>query len=131
MTVRITVILAVGLVALVSSQVSADWTVTQLTNNSTADYAPQISGSNVVWYAFDGSDDEIFLYDGSTTTQLTNNSTGDYDPQISGSNVVWRSWDGSDYEIYIAVPEPTTLGMIALGGFGLLYRRRGRQEETA
>ena len=67
-------------------------TTTQVTNNSTYDYEPQISGNNVVWYGYDGNDHEIYFWNGSTTTQVTNNSTEDYEPQISGNNVVWLSY---------------------------------------
>ncbi|MCK4885897.1 MAG: hypothetical protein KAS96_00850, partial [Planctomycetes bacterium] len=42
------------------------------------------------WYGHDGSDYEIFFYDGTTTTQITDNSYEDQGPQVSGSNVVWR-----------------------------------------
>ncbi|HAG85638.1 MAG TPA: hypothetical protein DCL61_32000 [Cyanobacteria bacterium UBA12227] len=68
----------------------------QLTNNRTNDYAPQISGNNVVWYGYDGNDDEIYLYDGSKTIQLTNNTSRDYAPQISGNNVAWLSQKDDD-----------------------------------
>ncbi|MFC1707293.1 PEP-CTERM sorting domain-containing protein [Planctomycetota bacterium] len=35
--------------------------VTQLTTNDTDDRDARVSGSNVVWYGWDGSDNEIFL----------------------------------------------------------------------
>jgi beta propeller repeat protein len=72
----------------------------QLTNNTYSESAPQISGSNVVWYGHDGNDYEIFLYNGSTTTQLTDNTFHDRDPQISGSNVVWHGGEANNYEIF-------------------------------
>ena len=77
-----------------------DLVVTQLTNNSSGDDSPAISGNNVVWSGYDGTDSEIFFYNGISTTQLTNNSRDDYAPAISGNNVVWYGWDG-DYEIYL------------------------------
>ena len=41
---------------------ATDWTVTQLTNNSYDDEAPQVWGSNVVWYGGATSAEwEIFL----------------------------------------------------------------------
>ena len=84
-------------------------TTTRITNNTTPDHWPDISGSNVVWYGCDGGtgsictggDFEIYLWDGDGTTQITNNSTPDYSPAVSGSNVVWKAWDGDDYEIYL------------------------------
>ena len=72
----------------------------QLTNNSTDDFDPQISGSNVAWYGSGGTDGgtdtEIFFFNGSTVTQLTTNSTSESDLQISGSNAVWRGSGGTD-----------------------------------
>jgi len=65
---------------------------------------PAISGSNVVWYAQDGSVDndcEIYFWDGVSITQITDNSIDDWDPDLSGSNVVWARDDGNDGEIYL------------------------------
>lgn len=76
-------------------------TTTQVTDNSYYDWYPQISGNNVVWWGSDGSDDEIFFYDGSTITAVTDNSDQDILPQVSGDNVVWQGHDGSDYEIFL------------------------------
>ena len=46
--------------------------ITQLTADSFNDYDPQINDSGqVVWYRYDGSDYEIYLYNGTTTVQLT------------------------------------------------------------
>jgi beta propeller repeat protein len=72
----------------------------QLPSGSSDPYAPKASGSNVTWAAFDGSDYEIYFYNGSTTIQLTDNSVDDLAPQISGSNVVWQSGRGNDADIF-------------------------------
>jgi hypothetical protein len=64
-------------------------TITRLTNNTYSDEAPKISGSNVVWVRFDGSDAEIFFYDGTRTIQITNNSYDDWWPEIDGAKVTW------------------------------------------
>ncbi len=88
-----------GFLAANSAQATA-WTVTQLSNDLGG--GPHIYGSNVVWSGYDGSDMEIFLYDGNSTTQLTNNSYNDYDPQVYGSNVVWMGEEGwSDAEVFV------------------------------
>ena len=76
-------------------------TTTQLTNNSTDDNTPKVSGNNVAWLGFDGNDYEVYFWNGSTTTQVTNNSTDDRQLQLSGNNVVWSGYDGNDYEIYL------------------------------
>ena len=54
-----------------------------------------------MWYGYDGTDNEIFFYDGVSTTQLTNNSLNDWYPQVSGNRVVWRAHDGNDWEIFL------------------------------
>jgi plastocyanin len=96
---RTTALLLICL-SLCARPVLGGWTITQLTDNDRDDYSPQISGSNVVWRAGDGQDDEIFLYRGGTTTQLTDNYAfygfHDWNPRISGSNVVWEGVDGGN-----------------------------------
>jgi Tol biopolymer transport system component len=69
----------------------AAYSVVRLTNNSYQDYIPDMNDNgDVVWKGNDGSDLEIFLYDGSTTTQLTNNSYHDQGPRINDNGyVVW------------------------------------------
>ncbi len=54
-----------------------------------------------MWVGNDGNDDEIYLYNGTTTTNISNNTIIDYDPQISGNNIVWTGNDGNDSEIYL------------------------------
>ncbi|MDP7444058.1 MAG: hypothetical protein QGI87_06885, partial [Candidatus Bathyarchaeota archaeon] len=56
--------------------------VIQLTDNDYDDTSPQIHDGQVTWHGSDGSDYEIYLYDGSSVTQLTNNEYTDYTPQI-------------------------------------------------
>lgn len=86
------------------------WTITQLTNNSTEDTNPAISGKNVAWQGWDGHDYDIFLFDGQTTKQLTDNSYDDvlgtphYARQVNSNGaVVWSGRTGgtsSDSEIF-------------------------------
>ena len=74
---------------LTSTVASAQWVLTDLTDNLYTDYAgkPQINSSgHVVWFGYDGTDYEIFYYNGSTVTQLTNNSEGDWYPHINNNN---------------------------------------------
>lgn len=74
--------------------------VTRLTNNG-GSYVPHISGSSIVWRGSDGSDNEIFLYDGNRVSQLTNNSTYDSDPQVSDAYVAWINGSGNEAEIML------------------------------
>ncbi|MDB4442809.1 PKD domain-containing protein [bacterium] len=78
----------------------------QITDNSYNDVDPQINDSGyVVWEGYDGSDWEIFVYDGENTTQITNNNYNDYDPQINDFGyIVWYGYDGQDNEIFLAIP---------------------------
>jgi hypothetical protein len=63
---------------------------------------PQINSSGkVVWQQYDGSDWEIFFWNGSAVQQLTNNSTDDRNPKINDlGQVAWEHYDGTDWEIY-------------------------------
>ncbi|NQU21930.1 MAG: hypothetical protein HQ567_11660 [Candidatus Nealsonbacteria bacterium] len=115
---RLTVFSAVLVLAVGVEQVQGAWTVTQLTN-SPGNSAPQVSGSNVVWQAFDnGWQSEIFLYDGTDVTQLTDNIYGDRYPQVSGSNVVWRGGDGNDdSEIFLYDGSTATTKQLTDNGY--------------
>lgn len=57
---RSLIIIIAVVVCLCVPQTKAAWTITQLTNNSTNDSNPAISGTNVVWQHKDGSDYEIY-----------------------------------------------------------------------
>jgi beta propeller repeat protein len=72
------------------------WTgsATVLIPGSAGGHAPAISGQKVVWHASDGSDDEIYLWNGAATQPLTDNPSDDRHADISGSRVVWESADG-------------------------------------
>lgn len=94
------------------------------------DYNPQIAAdadgnSYVVWYGFDGTDNEIFwvriLASGTPgmpqIISLHSDNTGqnDYDPQIAvhdtNSYVVWYGFDGTNNEIYCtSFSSPQVLG---------------------
>jgi hypothetical protein len=91
---------------LVASSMSishAHHAITQLTNNSYEDANPQINNDGkVVWYGYDGSDTEIFLYDGISVSQITDNSVSDLHPHLGAhGKIVWRGGDGSESEIFL------------------------------
>jgi hypothetical protein len=100
---KILLILLLLTISLASVSISYSLTIKQLTHNSYDDAGPQINDNGyVVWSGDDGSNYEIFLYDGMTTVQLTDNFYDDWDPQINGNGyVVWYGFDGTDWEIFL------------------------------
>ncbi len=71
------------------------------------DLDPQINDNdNVVWSGDDGTDYEIFYWDGQSpvedhVTQITYNDENDSGPRINnGGQMVWHASDGSDIEIF-------------------------------
>jgi len=84
---RSSIVILMIVLCLGASQTKAAFTITQLTDNTTDDSSPAVSGSNVVWLHHDGSDWEIYT---NFAGQLTNNSYSDNQPDISGTKVVWN-----------------------------------------
>jgi hypothetical protein len=78
--------------SLLTEFIKCPYVTTQLTNNSLVDLNPQINNSGqVVWVGDDGTDKEIFYYDGNTVIQITDNTNWDNYPQINANgHVVWR-----------------------------------------
>ena len=116
---------------LLSPSAAHAFDIIQLTNNSTHDLLPAISGSDVVWQSCDGGSypscdagiGDIYLWSGGTTTQITDNSTDDWLVDISGANVVWHRDDGNKEEIYLmrgAPPSAQLVPSISPGGLALL-----------
>jgi len=90
---KMTIVFVLTSLLLCNITFAGSWTITQLTDNSTDDTYPAISGTNVVWMGWDGSDYEIYS---NFAGQLTNNDTWDTGPSISGTNVVWTNY-GSNF----------------------------------
>jgi hypothetical protein len=66
-----------------------------------------VDGSLVVWQAYDGTDNEIFYFDGEAVQRLTNNTVDDRNPRVDNGRVVWQgqvAWQGqtgADWEIFL------------------------------
>jgi beta propeller repeat protein len=66
---------------------------TQITSNTYNDSLIQINSNGwMTWQGSDGTDFEIFLYNGTTTIQLTDNAYDDLEPQINDKG--WVTWHG-------------------------------------
>ena len=70
------------------------YTIMQLTNNSTSDVLPDINDNGeIVWYGFDGNENEVFYYDGNSIINFTDNLTHDIVPKINNSGqIVWNNF---------------------------------------
>jgi len=91
--------------------------IIQLTDNTTNDSTPAVFDAGgqpyVVWShtgtGAEGTDTEIWFYDGTTSYAVTNNSYNDYEPQLSGSMVTWWSRTPTDDEIFVwNIGDPVT-----------------------
>lgn len=62
-----------------------------------------VESNYIVWQAHDGSDYEIFLFDGSIIRKLTDDANDDRNPRVHDGHVVWQSrpFRNSDWEIML------------------------------
>lgn len=63
--------------------------ITRITNNKLFDIEIGVDGNNIVWRENDGSQWDIFMYDGAQIRRVTNNIYDDYNPRVSGDLVTW------------------------------------------
>lgn len=79
-------------------------TENKITENSTSDHGPGISGENVSWVRGEGSESEIFMMSGSeggVEIQVTENDYEDGFAHIAGDALVWQGRVDSDWEIFL------------------------------
>ena len=64
--------------------------------------SPSLFKKQIAYYASDGNDTEIFLYDmeSNEILQVTDNAYQDISPRLYDGTVVWYAFDGRDYEIF-------------------------------
>jgi hypothetical protein len=74
----------------------------QITTNYYYDMSPQVHGSLVVWYGWDGEDYEIYLYDHDdrVITQVTSNRYDDVSPQVWADTIVWEGYPAVEADVY-------------------------------
>jgi len=65
-------------------------TIQQLTESSSTNWSPLISGNNIVWSG--GDILEIYFYDGISITQLTDNNHAKCAPRIYEKHIVWNEY---------------------------------------
>lgn len=75
----------------------------QLTTNCYYDMGPQLYGNELVWYAWDGQDFEIMLYDlqKQVLTQLTDNVFDDVSPVIWDGSIAWEAYPSVEADIFL------------------------------
>ena len=103
--------LSVFAVFIIGSNAYSQYSITQLSNDPCGGNTPQINDNGyVVWSGSCGTEQNIFLYNGSTTTQLTNDNYNDYYPQINNNNnVVWyKTYSNGREEIFLYDGSTTT-----------------------
>lgn len=63
---------------------------------------PALFKNQIAYYASDGNDAEIFLYDieSAQTLQVTDNDYHDFNPRLYDGTMVWEAYDGNDAEIF-------------------------------
>ena len=82
------VLLSALTIFLISQANAGTFVYNEITSSGTS---YQLDGNKVVWSGSDGSDTEIYTYDGTEIAQITNNSVADSTPDISGDNITWVS----------------------------------------
>jgi hypothetical protein len=81
---------------------------TRITNRPNYDDKnPSLYNGNIAWQGIDenGTDYEIFYFDGTSIQQVTDNNYDDINPSLYNGILVWQT-DGPYSEIYIAIPQP-------------------------
>jgi hypothetical protein len=75
-------------------------TTTNLSNNSIPDFAPQISGNDVVWWQGVFPNQQIYANYNGVLGEISTNPLRDQNPQISNGKVVWIGNDGTADQIF-------------------------------
>jgi len=101
----------------------SDGTTTQQLTTDGNNALPAISGPNVAWQHRDGSDNEIMMYDGTTTVPLTANTVPDERPEVSGNTVIWQRPVDSRYQIMYW--DGSAERQVSSGGYCFFYRLDG------
>ena len=88
-------IFAISMVLAVSVSSAAAEGISQLTSNFSNHQYPSSANGQIAWYASDGSDNEIYYWDGSKVIQVTKNSNvDDRYPSLSfKSGTVEIAWE--------------------------------------
>ncbi|MEA3489097.1 MAG: hypothetical protein U9R44_01985 [Candidatus Omnitrophota bacterium] len=95
-------LLIIAMITLAPQAHTDEWITRQVTDNTTNDQHPSLYNNEIAWQGWDGTDYEIYYWDGTTTTQITSNTIPDRFPSLYNGEIAWHGgYDaGDDYEIY-------------------------------
>ena len=101
-----TALLIAGLIlmfAVTSTAIAQNYQSTQITNNDIIDEWGRVNDNGqMAWQGFDGSDNEIYFFDGTSIIQLTDNSIDDQYVKLSeNGHVTWLQNDGTEDDIML------------------------------
>jgi hypothetical protein len=100
----------------------------QLTDNEYDDQEPSVWNGTVAWSGWDGSDWEIFYWDGSTVHQVTDNDIDDEYASLHGNQLAYSSKVNGYHQIMLTqIPEPTVSLLVGVSILGILRRRSLRK----
>jgi len=58
-----------------------------------------LDDGQIAWAGWDGTDYEIFLWNGESINQITNNAQDDYEAQLSNGQIAWTSKTGERFDV--------------------------------
>ena len=101
------------------SQVLPERNIVDLTQGAVSTPSrPDLHNGHVTWAASDGTDSEVFLFDGRYVLQLTANDVPDVMPRVHDGTIAWQT--GSEDSSFIQAYDGKTLGPVQGSTGGIL-----------
>lgn len=114
---------ALLLCAVALAGASGTWVIQAVTDNTTQEFEPQMSGDRVAWVGPSGWNLEVFTWKAGDTepTRVTETAAHENSVQVSGDRLVWCGRDGTDSDIYtwqVGDPSPTRVTDNTIDDYG-------------